>query len=194
MESVERRGEGSANVAWPVDGRDPLEQALPSVKLMPDVFPRPDCDLEQPSLLMLLRQLVGPLLHGGVSQSGGGEDEPGEFRLEAPRRFDFRLQLAGSDLGPQAPVLLLALHTHNRAVLVAEDVHPILTLAAPAILLRIRVLPDVLPQVEAERLKGGRVVRRFPSFNVGTHRCAYGGADSGRLPLQFRMRGPWPCP
>jgi hypothetical protein len=48
----------------------------------------------------------------------------------------------------------------------AEDVHSILTLAAPAILLRVRVLPDVLPQVEAERLEGSRVVRRLPSFNV----------------------------
>src|ERR1017187_2787407 len=115
---------------------------------MPDVFPRPDYDREQPSLLMLLRQLVGPLLHRGVSRSGGGEDEPGKFWLEAPGRFDFRLQLVGSDLGPQAPVLLLALHAHNRAVLMAEDVHPILPLAASAILLCIRVLPDVLPQVD----------------------------------------------
>src|ERR1035437_6996428 len=161
---------------------------------MPDVFPRPDSDREPVSLPLSLRQLVSPLLHGGVSRSGGGEDETGKLRLEEPSRFDFRRQLVGSDLGPQAPVLLLALHAHNRAVLVAEDVHSILTLAAPAILLRVRVLPNVFPQVEAEGLECGRVVWRFPSFNVGTHQYAYRGAHGGRLPLQFSVPGPWPCP
>src|SRR5208282_1876406 len=161
---------------------------------MPDVFPCPDCDCEQPSLLMLLRQFVGPPLHGGVSHSGSGEDEPCKLRLEAPSRLDFCLQLVGSDLGPQAPVLLFTLHAYNQVVLMSEDVHPILTLAAPAILLRVRVLPDVLPQVEAEGLKSSRVIRRLPSFNVGTHRCASGGADGGCLPQQFSIRGPWPCP
>ena len=118
---------------------------------------------------MLLRELVGLSLHGSIARGGGGEDEPGQVRLKTPGRFNFGFQFGLSDLGPQAPVLLLALDADELAFVMTEDVHAVLLLAAASVLLRARVLPDVLPQVEAEGFEGGGVIRRIPAFNIGTH-------------------------
>jgi hypothetical protein len=65
-------------------------------------------------------------------------------------------------------ILLLALHAYPFALMLTEDIHPALRLAASSVLLR-AVLPDISPEVETKRLERYRIIWRVPSFNVSTH-------------------------
>jgi hypothetical protein len=123
-------------------------------------------------LALLLGELIGLLLQRGIARCGGGEDEPGELRVETAGGLDFALQFGFGHYRPEASVLLLALDRHELALLVSEEVHAVLFLAAATVPLRAGVPPDVVPQIEAERLEGLVVVRGFPTFDVGTHSVA----------------------
>ena len=73
----------------------------------------------------------------------------------------------------------------------AKDIDTVLPLAATAVLLRAGVPPNFLPQIQAKGLEGGRVVRRIPDFNIGTHAvfCHLGATIYHESDFRARARG-----
>src|ERR1043165_5579773 len=153
----------------PIDGADKTQEFLAPIDLVPDFFPGPNFYREQSLGAMFIGQFASPLLHSHIGRPGCGENEGSERGLEFLRGFDLRLQFHSRNLSPQQPILLLALHTHPLPVLPAVNVHSGLRLPAAAIPIRPRVAPDLLPQVETQRLEVIRLVGRRETFRVGAH-------------------------
>src|SRR6185295_18771055 len=160
----------------PVNRPDPRQELRPAVDLVPDILPGPDRDREPSSVLF--REPPRRLLDLGVPRSGGGEEELAQGRLERRRRLaldlltedfpDLLVELRRRELRAQQPVLLLALDPDPAIPPLAEDVHACLRLTRASVLLRAALRPpDLLPEIEAERLESRRLVRRGPGFGVG---------------------------
>jgi|ERR1035441_8612915 hypothetical protein len=74
------------------------------------------------------------------------------------------------------------------------EIHAVLGAAGPRVSLSAEGLESVLQDVLTELLELLVIVRGQEAVGVCAHRFLYGQADGGRLPLQFSVRGPWPCP
>src|SRR6185295_16834429 len=148
----------------PVERPNSIEQLRPAVDLVPDILPGPDLDGES-ALRDLSRSLLDPL----VPRARRGNEETAQRGKEPARFADLLFELRHGELRAQQSTFLLALDAHPTAAVPPEDVDSGLLLTGAAVLLRARISPDLLPEIQAERFEGDRIARRGPGFDVGGH-------------------------